>query len=280
MTKSSQIIEKSAALPFLKWAGGKRWLTREAGVVQSLPRSLRYVEPFLGSAAMFFHTRPRQALLNDLNADLIETYRAIKSDWQKLEVLLQERQRKHLEDVDYYYSVRSSMPEEASERAARFIYLNRTCFNGLYRVNRKGQFNVPRGTKDAVVMPTDDFEAISTLLAGAELTHGDFAKAIRECGAGDLVFADPPYTVKHNHNGFILYNEQLFSWADQVRLRDELAAAARRGAVVMATNADHPSIHELYAEFNISVIERASVMSSVSARRKRTTEVVISLNIE
>lgn len=279
MTKSSQRIEKSAALPFLKWAGGKRWLTREVGVVQSLPRSLRYVEPFLGSAAMFFHARPKQALLNDLNVDLIETYRAIKNDWRELEVLLQEHQRKHLEDVDYYYSVRSSTPEEASQRAARFIYLNRTCFNGLYRVNRKGQFNVPRGTKDAVVMPTDDFEAISALLAGAELTHGDFAKAIGECGDGDLVFADPPYTVKHNHNGFILYNEQLFSWADQVRLRDELVAAARRGAVVMATNADHPSIHELYAEFNISVVERASVMSSISARRKRTTEVIISFNL-
>ncbi|WP_329841111.1 Dam family site-specific DNA-(adenine-N6)-methyltransferase [Stenotrophomonas geniculata] len=279
MIKSSQKTEGPIVPPFLKWAGGKRWLTRESKVMQMIPLNARYVEPFLGSAAMFFHSRPTCALLNDFNADLIATYQAIKDDWESVFTLLQAHQRKHLKDDSYYYSVRSSTPNESAARAARFIYLNRTCFNGLYRVNRKGQFNVPRGTKDAVVMPTDDFESISKMLAGATLTHGDFGKVIKECGQGDFIFCDPPYTVKHNHNGFILYNEQLFSWADQVRLRDELAAAASRGASVMATNADHPSIHELYSEFDISVVERSSVMSSIATRRKKTTEVVISLNL-
>ncbi|MEA9884000.1 Dam family site-specific DNA-(adenine-N6)-methyltransferase [Xanthomonas campestris pv. raphani] len=267
-------------LPFLKWAGGKRWLTRDTTITSRIPKGLRYVEPFLGSAAMFFHALPDKALLNDFNADLIDTYRAIKEDWRGVVALLKRHQTLHLKDISYYYSVRDSAPESGNAKAARFIYLNRTCFNGLYRVNRRGQFNVPRGSKDTVVMSTDNFELISFILKNAQLSHGDFGNVIRKCGAGDFIFADPPYTVKHNHNGFIKYNEQLFSWADQVRLRDELASAAIRGASVVATNADHPSIHELYADFEVTIAERSSVMSSIASRRKKTTEVVITLNLD
>lgn len=278
MTASPVNIDASP-LPFLKWAGGKRWLTRETSITSRIPKGMRYVEPFLGSAAMFFHASPKKSLLNDFNFDLIETYRAIKHDWRGVVALLKRHQTLHLKNMSYYYSVRESTPESVNAKAARFIYLNRTCFNGLYRVNRKGQFNVPRGTKDTVFLSTDDFELISLKLQGAQLSHGDFGEVIGECGAGDFIFADPPYTVKHNNNGFIEYNEQLFSWADQVRLRDELASAASRGASVIATNADHPSIHELYANFHITIAERSSVMSSIASRRKKTTEAVITLNL-
>ncbi|NYF21624.1 DNA adenine methylase [Xanthomonas sp. JAI131] len=276
---SQKSSEKNITLPFLKWAGGKRWLARIEGIAERIPKDGRYVEPFMGSAAMFFHATPKRALLNDFNRELVETYQAIKVDWKAVVVLLARHQRFHSEDQQYYYQVRSSSPDCMFSRAARFIYLNRTCFNGLYRVNRKGEFNVPRGTKNTVVMDTDDFESISAKLKAANLTHGDFGQVIKKCRTGDFIFADPPYTVKHNNNGFIKYNEQLFSWADQIRLRDELVAAAERGAAIMATNADHPSIHELYSDFDVVIAERSSVMASVAERRKRTTEVVITMNL-
>jgi DNA adenine methylase len=280
MTASSQPdCDAPILIPFLKWAGGKRWLTKFEDVVDRIPKQTRYVEPFLGSAAMFFHIRPPCAVLNDVNADLVETYRAIKSDWQAVKSALEEHQLRHLRVDGYYYEVRASTPALPAARAARFIYLNRTCFNGLYRVNQKGEFNVPRGTKDSVLLSTDDFELISAELQSVELRNGDFGDVLRSCGEGDFIFADPPYTVKHNHNGFIKYNEKLFSWADQVRLRDELVTAADRGASVMATNADHPSIHELYEGFEISIAERTSVMASSSKRRRPTSEVVVTINL-
>lgn len=280
MTASSQLNpNKAPPLPFLKWAGGKRWLTRISSIVERIPLDARYVEPFLGSAAMFFHTRPSKALLNDFNPDLIETYRAIKTNWKDVAKALRRHQRLHLEIDNYYYDVRASSPKTPELRAARFIYLNRTCFNGLYRVNQKGEFNVPRGTKSTVVLDTDDFEAVSRTLMNTELIHGDFSTVIKRSGSGDFIFADPPYTVKHNHNGFIKYNEKLFSWEDQVRLHDELSLAADRGAAIMITNADHPSIHELYRRFDIIVAERPSVMASSSDKRKKTTEAIITINL-
>jgi DNA adenine methylase len=120
--------------------------------------------------------------------------------------------------------------------------LNRTCFNGIYRVNLRGAFNVPKGTKSAVVLPTDDFSEAQRLLRRAKLLDGDFEEVIDQAQSGDLVFADPPYTVRHNNNGFIKYNEKLFSWDDQERLARVLTRAAKRGVKVVATNADHREI--------------------------------------
>ncbi len=264
-----------AIVPFLKWAGGKRWLVRSHRHVFDMAGYRRYVEPFVGSGAMFFGISPKKALLNDANEELVDTYRAIRDDWRSVVRLLTRHQRLHSED--YYYKMRESKPRTPVGRAARFIYLNRTCFNGLYRVNKHGQFNVPKGTKTSVILETDDFESISKRLNGVQLVSGDFEAVIDRCGSGDLVFADPPYTVKHNNNGFIKYNERLFSWADQERLKFALVRAAGRGAKVVVSNADHPSIRELYADAGCLVAERHSVMASESVRRKKTTELLITL---
>lgn len=131
-------------IPFLKWAGGKRWFVEHtADLIPTF--SGRYFEPFLGSGAIFFHLSPKGAVLSDSNTDLIKTYQAIRDDWEAVLFLLELHHRKHCKD--YYYSIRSSEPSDKVEAAARFIYLNRTCWNGLYRVNLKGKFNVPIGTK-------------------------------------------------------------------------------------------------------------------------------------
>ncbi|NMV41857.1 Dam family site-specific DNA-(adenine-N6)-methyltransferase [Ralstonia insidiosa] len=267
-------------VPFLKWAGGKRWLVNNHADL--LPTTYnRYIEPFLGGGSVFFHLRPENAILGDLNSDLIDAYRGIQQNWRALQNSLAYRQRAHREDPDYYYRQRSKNPQELLQKASRLIYLNRTCFNGIYRVNREGQFNVPRGSKNKVVLENDDFETMARLLEGVELRVSDFQPLIDEAADGDLVFADPPYTVLHNNNGFVKYNEVLFSWSDQQRLANSLRNAARRGVQVVCTNANHQSVRELYdtEEFELKVVSRFSAISADSASRKYFEELIIQANI-
>lgn len=277
-------VETEAAcivVPFLNWPGGKRWFVCNYADLL-LCNHGTYIEPFLGAGSVYFHVQPRQALLGDINADLINAYQVIKDDWQALESSLKYRQRRHRENGDrYYYWLRERTPSSPWQRASRLIYLNRTCFNGIYRVNRRGQFNVPRGSKEKVVNKSDDFEAMSELLAGAQLTAGDFEALVDRAGEGDLVFCDPPYTVRHNYNGFRKYNEVLFSWADQERLAGALLRAARRGAQVLCTNAYHQSVRDLYdrPEFELQVVSRYSRISADSASRRYFEELFIRANI-
>lgn len=263
----------SLSPPFLKWAGGKRWLSEKI-VKLAQPLQGKYIEPFLGGGAVYFALQPDKAILSDANFELVNTYQAIKDAPEKIALLLREHQRHH--SKDYYYKMRSYKPRCGIRMAARFIYLNRTCWNGLYRVNLSGKFNVPIGTKSAVVMESDDWLAVAKLLKSAKLVCGDFEKIIDQAVKDDLVFADPPYTVKHNLNGFIKYNDALFSWNDQVRLRDALLRAKQRGARVIVTNAHHASIRELYKnQFSMESVERASVLAGSSAHRGRYEELLI-----
>lgn len=260
--------------PFLKWAGGKRWL------MSTWPDSLqvdheRYIEPFLGGGAAFFTKAVVPSLLSDLNFRLIETYKVVRDDAQALLIKLRQHHRSH--SPEYYYATRAKKPRSEIGRAAQFIYLNRTCWNGLYRLNQKGEFNVPIGTKTKVLDDTEDFMQVSLKLAYAELKTSDFEESINASQSGDLLFVDPPYTVKHNHNGFIKYNERMFSWADQIRLRDALVRADRRGAYILATNAAHECIGELYGtHFHLMPVDRASVISGKNAGRGRYGELLIS----
>jgi DNA adenine methylase len=264
---------KGTTLPFLKWAGGKRWLNPMATRLRSVPFRT-YYEPFLGSGAIFFGLMPRAAVLSDTNPDLIETYQSIKDDWHAVQKKLSEHDRNH--SSDYYYRIRDHAPRKPHTRAARFIYLNRTCWNALYRVNRKGQFNTPIGTKTRAVLPSDDFKKVSTLLRNVEIVLGDFEEQIDRARKGDLIFADPPYTVRHKYNGFIKYNEQLFSWSDQERLCSALARAKRRGALVICTNADHESIRELYGRnFQLTPLERYSAIAGAGGNRGSYAELLI-----
>ncbi len=257
-------------IPFLKWAGGKRWLTSS----QRLPvpaKFNRYIEPFLGGGAVFFHLRPTNAIIADVNAELIDLYEAIKAHPNELQSRMDQHQALH--SHEHYYATRSAVPTGALERAARTLYLNRTCWNGLYRVNLKGEFNVPIGGKTTVVFDGEDFGAISAALAGAEIRCADFESTIDLAKEGDFVFVDPPYTVQHNFNGFVKYNERIFSWADQQRLRDTVQRALARGAAVVVTNADHESVHKLYdGVCEYRSLSRASVLSADAAFRGQTTE--------
>jgi len=259
--------------PFLKWAGGKRWLVQHyAGF---LPRRFnRYIEPFLGSGAVFFYLLPHRATLADSNVELVDTYRVLKETPQKIHNRLKLFQERHC--PDFYYRIRTSIPNNPIERAVRFIYLNRTCFNGLYRVNRHGIFNVPMGSKTVIEFPDGYFEGVSAALRHAVLRVSDFEAIIDQAKTGDFLYVDPPYTVMHNNNNFIKYNANLFSWDDQIRLASAIKRAANRGALIMLSNADSRSVRMLYRHFgNHYHLERSSMLTSNSEFRGKTTELLI-----
>lgn len=269
---------REALAPFLKWAGGKRWFANRC--LHMIPEAYdRYIEPFLGSGAMYFALKPRCALLADLNADLIECYQAIRTSPLAIVAHLTRHHALHCEA--HYYATRAVKPTDPIERAAWLIYLNRTCWNGLYRVNRRNEFNVPIGTKTNVIMPNDDFSSMSEMLLPAVIRNQDFETTLDAAESGDFVFVDPPYTVKHNLNGFLKYNDKIFTWADQMRLRDSVVRAAGRGAKVLVTNANHQSIREIYAGVGLqTVVQRASVLSGSAAHRVRTEELTIQTWVE
>lgn len=221
---------------------------------------------------------PEEAFLSDANRHLIETYAALKKDWKSIVVRLEGHQHYHSDQ--YYYEVRDRVYGSEFDRAAQFIYLNRTCWNGLYRENLAGRFNVPKGTKSTVISPEDNFAEVSNALNRVELTHGDFEKTLDNTREGDLVFIDPPYTVKHNQNGFLKYNEKIFSWDDQVRLRDQMVRKAKEGVRFIATNAYHPSIVSLYENVaNLIPLERHSILSGKSQYRASTQEALITIGV-
>ncbi|WEK11509.1 MAG: Dam family site-specific DNA-(adenine-N6)-methyltransferase [Candidatus Pseudomonas colombiensis] len=275
-----QDVDRQNLVPFLKWAGGKRWFVHRHADL--LPREFgTYIEPFLGAGSVFFYLQPKTAILGDFNSELIDAYRGIQQDWIKVQKSLSYRQQEHLEDSGYYYRTRDDNSESLVQRASRLIYLNRTCFNGIYRVNLSGKFNVPRGSKNSVLLDSDDFESLSRLLSGAKLHNSDFEVLVDKAQEGDFVFTDPPYTVRHNYNGFIKYNEVLFSWADQQRLAASLLRAARRGVKVICTNANHESVRELYSasEFELIQVSRNSSISAKSSSRKSFEELIVRANI-
>ena len=224
----------------------------------------------------FFHLRPQSARLSDLNGELIATYTTLRDMPRKVKRYLAIHHRMH--SSEYYYQVRNQRPLTPVTKAARFIYLNRTCFNGLYRVNREGVFNVPKGTKDVVIYPDDNFVQISRILRSTELHSCDFSDTISAATEGDFLYIDPPYTVRHNNGNFLKYNERIFSWSDQKRLAECVVQAASRGASILISNADHPCIHELYGEvfWQRWSVSRFSRIASSSEYRKSTTEAIIS----
>jgi DNA adenine methylase len=259
--------------PFLKWAGGKRWLVRRYPQLFDVDFD-RYVEPFVGSGAVFFHVQPERSVIADVNPALMNVYSALRSDYRRVWAHLLEHARNHCDE--YYYEVRSKKFGSEASRAARFLYLNRTCWNGLYRENLRGEFNVPRGTKDSVIFDDDDFAAVSEALASAKIRTDDFEKVLSGVKEDDFVFIDPPYTVKHNGNGFVKYNESIFSWNDQVRLAGAVKSKARSGASIIVTNAYHPTVVDLYRDFATVVpVERASILSGDRSYRGKTQEALI-----
>lgn len=279
LVHSGQRGAKVSSSPFLKWAGGKRWLVPHLRKLLPVVFN-KYVEPFVGSGAVFFAIEPSRALLADSNEWLIETYRALRDKPELVRAALVRHQRAHSDE--HYYRVRSSRPKSPYQRAANLIYLNRTCWNALFRVNKAGVFNVPKGTKNRVILPNDDFEFWHSALSKCEIKAQDFEQTINDSKEGDLIYADPPYVTTHILNGFIKYNERLFNWDDQIRLSKAAERAVRRGATVIVSNSAHRSIRDLYnsmeAEFH--VLTRSSVIAASSSARSTTKELLVVLRPE
>lgn len=263
--------------PVVKWAGGKRWLISQYGDLFPTEYD-RLVEPFLGGASIFLKLIPQSALLADLNSDLITTYKAIRDDWKAVEEGLRKHQPLH--GKEHYYEVREENPTDPVSIAVRFLYLNRTCWNGLYRVNKNGFFNVPIGTKTNVMLPSDDFESFSKRLkTKVKLVSQSYEKTLKMVKRDDFVYIDPPYTVNHNKNGFLKYNESIFSWEDQLKLREAVENVALLGAKVIISQAHHHSIEELYQDIGASrVINRRSTIAASSKHRKSVEELLVSVN--
>ncbi len=261
--------------PFLKWPGGKRWLLKKFPELFSIQFN-NYYEPFLGSGAVFFYLCPKNAVLSDVNEELINVYTQMRDYPQLLVEQLKLHQAKH--SKEYYYKIRDKEFTAPIERAGRFLYLNRTCFNGMYRENKAGKFNVPIGTKDNCIYDINNFEHYSNALKSAELITCDYRKVINKAQKGDLLFVDPPYTIDQaQQNSFIKYNSKLFSWKDQEDLCSELIKARDRGAIIVSTNAYCNELIEMYQRegFYVQAIEKKSTISGVIDKRRKMTELLI-----
>ncbi|MBF4593746.1 DNA adenine methylase [Curtobacterium flaccumfaciens] len=257
--------------PFLRWAGGKRWAVP---IVRKLVGDFEpetYIEPFSGGCAVFFGLpMGARAALSDTNGELIATYRTV----QLRPRAVADGLARLANDSETYYEQRAMNPPDELAAAVRFIYLNHTSFNGIYRVNLRGQYNVPFGSRKSMRMP----DLGTLLLASSQLTRAtlrveDFEESIDRARAGDLIFADPPYSVANEGQGFVKYNEKVFSFEDQERLRKALDRAKKRSVFFVLTNADHPSIRELFGRIADPVeYERRSVVGGHLASRGRTRE--------
>lgn len=234
-----------------------------------------YYEPFLGGGSAFFFLMPKYATISDINDELINAYRIMARNPSMLRTHLIQHQEHH--STDYYYLIRGNIPNNDVERAARFIYLNRTCFNGMYRVNRLGEFNVPIGTKKQFIDDVGKFEEYAELLRNVNIRKQDFYDAIRDADHGDFIFADPPYTIAHNQNSFIKYNEKLFSWKDQKRLLNALTKARDRGTMIISTNAYYPELQKMYEDnlFYTQSLHRFSSISGLMIGRGTQEELLI-----
>jgi DNA adenine methylase len=256
--------------PLLKWPGGKRNLLDR--ILPLVPVCFnRYFEPFFGGGALFFALQPEKAYLSDKNAELIHTYSQIRD---RPDAVIRELRRLRNNEEEYY-KIRSSVPQGDAARAARLIYLISLAFNGIYRVNLKGEFNVPYGHKTHLD-PCDEerIRTASDLLKKAVVRDMDFERALSPANEGDLVYLDPPYTVAHGNNGFIKYNAKIFSWGDQVRLARVAREVAAKGCTVIVSNANHSSIRSMYDRFTTITIDRNSVIAASSNFRSRITECV------
>jgi DNA adenine methylase len=266
-------VEVESVAPILRWAGGKRWLLPSLLDIVGTRRFANYHEPFLGGASMFLGLRPGgKSHLRDLNAELIETYAVIAQDPDGVA----RRLLVHQNTEEHYYETRSTTPMDAVDRAARFVYLNHTSFNGIYRVNLRGVYNVPFGRRPSPNFPKlDHFRLLAKRLGSAVLASGDFEESLADVSAGDLVFLDPPYTVAHNHNWFVKYNQRLFSFEDQQRLSEFIDAIKKRRAFYVLTNAAHASILKLFDKGDRCIpTTRRNVIGGNSAIRGSATELL------
>jgi DNA adenine methylase len=260
--------------PFLKWAGGKSKLIEQYSPYFPVGYKT-YYEPFLGGGAIFFYLRPQQAMLMDINPELVNVYCCIRDSVDAVIEVLNIHQQQH--NPDYYYHLRSTQFDQAVERAARLIYLNKTCFNGLYRENSRGEFNVPIGSyKKPAICAADALRAASWALQSTDIGVRPF-EAVLEVAktTDDFVYFDPPYHPISATSKFTGYNRYAFSAEDQTRLRDTFVSLAERGVKVLLSNSDCEFIRDLYREFPIHTMSASRAINSKGDRRGKINEVLI-----
>ncbi|KMK76934.1 DNA adenine methylase [Alkalihalobacillus pseudalcaliphilus] len=277
--------EKYIAQPFLKWAGGKRQLLPE--IKKYIPETINtYYEPFVGAGAVLFGVSPAHAVINDVNSELINVYQVIKDD---IEALIEDL-KKHQNDPEYFYEIRNLDRTEVYptlsgvEKASRIIYLNKTCFNGLYRVNQKGQFNVPFGKyKNPQVVNEPVLRAVHQYFQENEITilNGDFEKTVERASEGDFVYFDPPYDPVSDTSSFTSYTLTGFQREEQYRLRDLCVELDKRGCKFLLSNSATDFIKEIYQEkgFTIKIVSASRNINSVGSKRGKIDEVLV-LNYE
>lgn len=280
----TKVLQNKHVQPFLKWAGGKRQLLSE--IKKYIPENINtYYEPFIGGGAVFFDLQHNRAVINDINKELINVYRVIKD---KVDELIEElKKHEHGNNREYFYKIRDldrnkEKYEQMSsvEKAARMIYLNKTCYNGLFRVNSNGQFNVPFGRyKNPQIVNEEVLRAVHNYLRSNDITilNVDFSEAVLNAKKGDFVYFDPPYDPISDTSSFTGYNLNGFSKNDQLRLRDVCVELDKRGCKFLLSNSATDFIKEIYYEsgFRIEIVSASRNINSVASKRGKIDEVLV-----
>jgi len=270
--------------PFVKWVGGKRQLLKQFKDLNLYPphdfnpAKNTYFEPFVGGGAVFLDLLPRKAVLSDLNFELITTYKVVKNNVDKLIKLL----KSYKYDKDFFLKIRSKQTKNLSDVqiAAKFIYLNRTCFNGLYRVNSRGEFNVPFGSyKNPLICDENNLKKISKALKNVKIYNEDYKNVLKRAKRGDFIYFDPPYYPVNRTSNFTSYTVEGFFEKEQTELRDIFLDLHKRGCFVMLSNSDTPFINKLYSKpdkkIKIHKIDANRNINSKASRRGKIKEVLI-----
>jgi DNA adenine methylase len=266
--------------PFLQWVGGKRSLLLQ---YQDLfPKKInKYIEPFLGGGAIFFHLKNKNSILNDSNEELIKTYKAVRDNPNEVIDLLKTLKERH--SLELYTNIRNLDRDiekfskfTSVEIGARLIYLNQTCFNGVYRVNKHGQFNVPIGSSlNRLICDEDAILTASKILKKTKLYSVDFENVIKKAEKDDFVYFDPPYFPISQYSDFTRYTKDKFYTKDQERLKNAFETLDKKGCKVMLSNSDCDYIRNLYKNYNIHVVYSGRTLNSNKSKRGKISELVI-----
>lgn len=259
------------AKPFLRWAGGKRWLLPQLSNLLTDHPINRYFEPFLGGGSVFFNIDFQQAFISDINTELINTYIEIRDNLESVVKILETFEN----TKESYYKIRDShYSHNKTYDAAKFIFLNQTSYNGLYRVNRQGYYNVPFGYRQTYNIDLENLKLAQNKLKSSVICQGSFEAIEESISTGDTIFLDPPYTVSHNKNGFIKYNQKLFTLDDQEKLSGLLDTIIERGAYYILTNGAHETIKKIFDKkySTMLVLERQSLLGGKNAKRIKIEE--------
>lgn len=269
--------------PIIKWAGGKRQLIDD--IVPFIPSNASvYVEPFVGGGAVWLHLQPKRAIINDYNGELINVYNVVRESSDELIALLEEHEA--ADSSEHFYEVRAWDRDSSAfsrlsnvERAARIIYLNKTCYNGMFRVNSAGQLNVPYGRyKHPNIVNEPGIKALEKYLQqDIDIRCGDYAACLVDLPKGAFVYLDPPYMPVSKTANFTGYTADGFDYAEQKRLRDECVKLRDKGIAFLESNSDTPAIRELYQDFTIRTVQVRRGICADSAKRGTANEVLISM---